>query len=101
MIRVYNNKLDQWIAGLSSDTTHVVAISCHHDVAVHSPAFSPTEMEKKNVILFINCTLHTHRNFFTHTHTYEIYIYIYKKIILGMLGTSIVGIYTNKSDGKI
>lgn len=75
MITVYNNKLDQWIAGLSGDTTHVVVISGHHNVAVHSPAFSPTEIEKKKsfYLLIEHCTHIV--ILLTHTHTYEIYIF--------------------------
>ena len=33
--------LDHWVAGCSGDTTHVVIVTSHHDVTLHSPLSSP------------------------------------------------------------
>ena len=33
--------LDHWVASLGGDTTHVVIVTSHHDVALHSPFGTP------------------------------------------------------------
>ena len=34
-------QLNHWVAGAGSDTTVVVAVTAHLDVAVHSPGLTP------------------------------------------------------------
>jgi len=35
------SSLDHWVASCSGDTTHVVIVTSHHDVALHSPFGTP------------------------------------------------------------
>ena len=45
--------LDNRVAGLGGNSTVVVAVSAHHDVAFHSPTGTPAAKEKKGYIITI------------------------------------------------
>ena len=45
-ISLISGVLHQWIAGIGRNATHVVLISCHHDVTILTPARSPAKKHK-------------------------------------------------------
>ena len=44
------NVLDEWVAGLGGDAAHVVVVTSHVDVAVHSPTLAPAVEERNSHI---------------------------------------------------